>query len=196
MSKMILVLINGHAGVGKDTFVNLCRQISAERDCEVMNLHRSDAPKAALTSLGWDNTKDEETRTLLKNIIDWMEPRGLLNMYLNNQIEAAESVFADKDLLMFYHVRDPEIMYSLMEMYVHHKHIKPISVLIQRDLPQPKEPSDWWGDLENADYTVSIRLPEDNMEQTQGIARDFVDFLLEEDWEVVTRKEIESWQKQ
>lgn len=196
MNKTILILINGHAGVGKDTFVDLCRQFAVKRDCEVMNLHRSDAPKAALTSLGWDGAKDEETRTLLKNIIDWMEPRGLLNMYLNNQIEAAESVFADKDLLMFYHVRDPEVMYSLMEMYVHHKNIKPVSVLIQRNIAQPKEPNDWWGDLENADYMMSLRLPENNMKITQEIAEEFVDFMLKGDWEVVMRKEIESWQKQ
>lgn len=194
MSKTILVLINGHAGVGKDTFVDLCRQVSAKKDCEVMNLHRSDAPKAALTSLGWDNEKDEDTRTLLKNIIDWMESRGLLNTYLENQIEAAKSVFADKDLLMFYHVRDPEVMYSLMNKYVHYENVKPISVLIQRNLPEAKEPSDWWGDLENADYTVHVRLPENDMGRTQDIAADFVDFLLEESWEVVTREEMQSWQ--
>ena len=191
MSKTILVLINGHAGVGKDTFVDLCRQVLAKKDCEVMNLHRSDAPKAALTSLGWDNVKDEETRTLLKNIIDWMELKGLLNSYLENQIEAAKSVFADKDLLMFYHVRDPEVMYSLMNKYVHYENVKPISVLIQRNLPEAKEPSDWWGDLENANYTMHVRLPENDMERTQDIAEVFVDFLLEEDWEVLTRKEME-----
>lgn len=188
MNKTILVLLNGHAGVGKDTFVELCRKSATSKDCEVMNLHRSDAPKAALTSLGWDGKKDEETRTLLKNIIDWMEPRGLLDRYLQTQLESANSVFADKDLIMFYHVRDPEVMYSLINRYLG-TNIQTISVLIQRELSEPAEPLDWWGDLENADYMMRIQLPPDDMSITTEIAKQFTDFLLDE--EFITAKQEE-----
>ena len=194
MNKTILVLINGHAGVGKDTFVDLCRQFAAKRDCEVMNLHRSDAPKAALTSLGWDGVKDGETRAVLKDIIDWMEPKGLLNKYLETQVEAAKSVFADKDLMIFYHVRDPEIMYALIEHYIGTE-LQPISVLIRRDLNQPAEPSDWWGDLENADYMVSIQLPPRDMSITAEIAKQFTDFLLDEKFIVVKQEEYQNEHK-
>lgn len=188
MNKTILVLVNGHAGVGKDTFVDFCRQFAAQRNCEVMNLHRSDAPKAALTSLGWDGVKDEETRTLLKDTIDWMESKGLLNRYLETQIEAAKSVFADKDLLMFYHVRDPEVMYSLIDHYLG-TDIQPISLLIKRKLDQPAEPDEWWGNLENADYMMTAWLPSNDLVRTEEIAQECVDFLLNEEFIIVKQEE-------
>lgn len=188
MNKTILVLINGHAGVGKDTFVELCRQVATSKDCEVMNLHRSDAPKAALTSLGWDGIKDEETRTLLKHMIDWMESKTLLNKYLETQIEAANFVFADKDLLMFYHVRDPEVMYSLIDHYLDTE-VQPISLLVKRDLEEFAEPNEWWGNLENADYMMTIMLPPNDLERTKEIAEECVNFLLNEEFIVVKQKE-------
>lgn len=188
MNKTILVLINGHAGVGKDTFVELCRQVATSRNCEVMNLHRSDAPKAALTSLGWDGVKDEETRTLLKHMIDWMESKTLLNKYLETQIEAANFVFADKDLLMFYHVRDPEVMYSLIDHYLDTE-VQPISLLVKRDLEEFAEPNEWWGNLENADYMMAIMLPPNDLERTKEIAEECVNFLLNEEFIVVKQKE-------
>lgn len=188
MNKTILVLLNGHAGVGKDTFVAFCRDYANKHNCEVMNLHRSDAPKAALTSLGWDSEKDEETRTLLKNIIDWMEPRGLLDRYLQTQLEAAKSVFADKDLMVFYHVRDPEVMYALIDRYLN-TDILPISVLIKRELNRPAEPLDWWGDLENADYMLTITLPPDDINMVADIAAQYMNFLLNEEFIVVKQEE-------
>lgn len=187
MNKTILVLINGHAGVGKDTFVDLCRQYATSKGCKIMNLHRSDAPKAALTTLGWDGEKDEETRTLLKNIIDWMEPRELLDKFLSNQIAAAKSVFADEDLIIFYHVRDPEIMYALIDRYIG-SDIVPVSVLIKRPLSVPAEPADWWGDLENAEYMLTINLPLNDMETTKHIAAQYMDFLLNEEFVVVKQE--------
>ena len=69
MNKTILVLINGHAGVGKDTFVGFCKDYAEkEKSCRVYNIHRSDAPKMALKSLGWSGEKDEDARNYLDGV--------------------------------------------------------------------------------------------------------------------------------
>ena len=192
MNKTILVFINGHAGVGKDTFVNFCKEYAeANKSCKVYNIHRSDAPKMALHTLGWSGEKDTETRILLKDMVDFMEHKGLLNKYLDDQLKTARAINT-ADVIVFYHVRDPEVMYDLMDIYIERDDVKPVSMLIKRDLKQPKEPNGWWGDLENADYTISVKLPDDDLEASEIAASQLVDFLLNEEWKTVKQEEA-SW---
>lgn len=190
MNKTILVLINGHAGVGKDTFVDFCKNYAEkEKSCRVYNIHRSDAPKKVLQAVGWDGEKDAESRILLKRMVDFMENKGILDRYLDTQIMAAK-VSVNRNSILFYHVRDPEIIYSLMDKYIDEAGVKPISLLLKRDIDKPAEPNDWWGNLENGDYTMSIQLPPDDLECTEGIAKHLVDFLVDTEWNVTeNRKE-------
>lgn len=189
MNRTILVLINGHAGVGKDTFVNFCEKYAEkEKPCKVYNIHRSDAPKRALYTLGWNGEKGEDTRKLLKDMVDFMEKKGLLNQYLDNYIGFSK-VTNSCDLIIFYHVRDPEVIYSLMEKYVDNPAIRPVSLLVKRDTEKPAEPNDWWGDLEKAEYTMTVQLPSQDLDISRKIAETFVDFLLDEEWEVIEQEE-------
>ncbi len=190
MSKTILVFINGHAGVGKDTFVNFCRNYAGkEKLCKVYNIHRSDAPKMALHSLGWKGEKDTETRELLKQMVDFMENKGLLNRYLEESIRSSKATNSC-DAIIFYHVRDPEIMYELMDKYIDTDGVNPISLLVKRDIEMPNEPNEWWGNLENAEYQMTLQLS-NNIESSKKAAKGFVDFLLYEDWKVVRQEERE-----
>ena len=183
MNKLILVFINGHAGVGKDTFVRFCRKYAESQKCRTYNIHRSDAPKMALQTLGWNGEKDTETRELLKTMVDYMESKNLLNKYLDSQIQSAVTL-SSTDVIIFYHVRDPQVMYNLMGRYIAKEGIKPISVLIKRNQRKSQEPDEWWGDVENGDYTMTVQLPDDDMTTTEKLAWEFVDFLLGEDWYV------------
>lgn len=186
MPRVTLVLINGHAGVGKDTFVTFCKEYAElEGNTKVYNIHRSDYPKIALQTLGWDGEKDEETRALLKHMVDYMELKGLLDEYLQEQIFASTRVNPrTNDIIIFYHVRDPEVMYNLLDEYLENQFARPISVLIQRDLNKNNEPNDWWGDLENADYCMTVKLPNNSFDDMRELAKEFVDFLLNEDWKI------------
>lgn len=189
MSNVVLAFINGHAGVGKDTFVRFCREYAEEKGlCRVYNIHRSDAPKIALQNLGWNGEKDIETRDLLKHMVDFMESKGLLDKYLNANILAARRTNTC-DSIVFYHVRDPEVMYGLMDDYMELKNVRPISLLIQRDIEHPAEPDEWWGNLENGDYTVTIELPKNDLHITRDLAENFVEFLLSPAWEVRKQEE-------
>lgn len=189
MNKTILVLINGHAGVGKDTFVGFCKDYAEkEKSCRVYNVHRSDAPKMALQTLGWNGEKDEDTRKLLKEMVDFMEKKDLLNQYLDTHLKSLR-VMNSCDSIMFYHVRDPEVMYSLMEKYIDNPIIRPISLLVKRDIEKPAEPNDWWGDLEKAEYTMTVQLPNQDFDTSRKIAETFVDFLIDGEWKVVRQEE-------
>lgn len=189
MNKTILVFINGHAGVGKDTFVGFCKDYAEkEKSCRVYNVHRSDAPKMALQTLGWSGEKDEDTRKLLKEMVDFMEKKELLNQYLDTHLKSLRAMNSC-DSIMFYHVRDPEIMYSLMEKYTDNPMIRPISLLVKRDIEKPAEPNDWWGDLEKAEYTMTVQLPSQDLDTSRMIAEVFVNFLIDGEWKVVRQEE-------
>ena len=186
----ILVLINGHAGVGKDTFAGFCRDYAeSKKDCRVYNIHRSDAPKVALQNLGWNGEKDTETRDLLKHMVDFMESKGLLDRYLQENIKTARTI-NNCPTIIFYHVRDPEVMYRLMDEYIDTDGVKPISLLVKRDIETPNEPDEWWGNLENAEYQMTLQLS-NNIESSEEAAKGFVDFLLDEGW-IVIRQEDEN----
>lgn len=183
MNRCILVFINGRAGVGKDTFFNFCKEYAEDEYlCRCYNIHRSDAPKVAMKSLGWDGVKDEESRSLLKHMVDFMEGKGLLDEYLHTQIKSAKSVNRD-DVIVFYHVRDPEVMYDLIDEYLTTGEATPISLLVKRDI-ENNEPAEWWGNLEEGDYMMGLEL-ENGLENSKEAAECFVDFLLNEKWTVV-----------
>lgn len=189
MNKTVLVLINGHAGVGKDTFARFCQEYAeAEKSCKVYNIHRSDAPKVALHDLGWNGEKDTETRDLLKHMVDFMESKGLLARYLRIHIKTAKEMALNNDIIIFYHVRDPEVMYALMDEYIDTDGVEPISLLVKRDIDKPEEPDEWWGNLENAEYQMTLELS-NSLESSKAAAKGFVDFLLDEEWEVVKQEE-------
>lgn len=186
MNNQIIVFINGHAGVGKDTFVKYCTPYAWERNCFVYNFHRSDEPKKAMKMIGWDGEKDEESRTLLKEMVDYMESRGTLNRILDKKLASASQQF--EQFIIFYHVRDPEVMYGLMDEYIDRENVRPISLLVKRSLPHPEEPNDWW-DIEGAEYTMTLQLPENDLEKTQEAAVAFIDFLLDSNFKVVKQED-------
>lgn len=187
MGKTVLVLINGHAGVGKDTFVRYCKEYAeSENICKVYNIHRSDAPKMALKSIGWTGDKDEETRDLLKHMVDYMELKDLLNPYLDDQLKYCRLVCYNS--ILFYHVRDPEVMYRLIDKYIESNDVRPISLLLKRDIERKQEPNDWWGDLENADYMMTLNLETNNFSKMSEAAAAFVEFLQLYDWKIVKQE--------
>lgn len=181
MNKVILVLINGRAGVGKDTFVELCKSY-ANKDCDncvVCNVHRSDIAKQMLRAFtDWDGTKDEDTRTILKQITDFLEKKDYLTKRLDFMLSNAKRM--NKSVVLFYHVREPKVIYSLMDRYMN-TDIFPLSLLVKRDTPN-QEPG-WW-DIESADYCMTLNLPIDDLECTKNCAKGFMDFVINNTWTV------------
>lgn len=66
INKNIAIIINGNAGSGKTTFVNLCSQINSK----VMNYSSVAYVKDVARFCGWDGKKDEKDRKFLSSLKD------------------------------------------------------------------------------------------------------------------------------
>lgn len=137
----ILVLINGISGSGKDTFVDSAPYLH-------INMHRSDPFKELLTGIGWDGTRDEKSRTVLKYFVDIGEKSGFNKEALCRKLIGAElmnsNIFEPIEVF-FYHVRDIEIIKQLKEDKELQGYANGIySLLIHRDSVKPTEPNEWY----------------------------------------------------
>lgn len=186
MGKTVLVLINGHAGVGKDTFATMCGDYAKQEyaPCGFVNIHRSDLPKQALRIMGWNGVKDEESRSLLKTLVDWMESKGEMYQYLYRTLRG----LWDDYNIVFYHVRDPQVMYSIIDRYLNDDTVRPISLLVKRDT-ENQEPADWWDDPENGDYMMTLEIKTGEWDGMRKAAKAFVDFVLSTNWKIEKKED-------
>ena len=96
MSKVIV--INGMGGVGKSTFVSLCREI----DPRVIETSTIDFVKEVALQAGWDGVKDEDGRRLLSDIKDALERYDDVP---NKKID--EFIQSHPDNIIFVNAREP-----------------------------------------------------------------------------------------
>lgn len=168
-----VVLINGKAGVGKDTFVKYCKGFVDENNLDVVveNLHRSDLPKKALKSIGWDGNKTPEARELLVKLTDFGENFGMTYDYLIDSLSVLEE---KKFKLVFYHVRDPKTISELRKRLNRWRlNVWPMTMLITR-CTEDIEP-DIWG-IRNYDYDFKLEL--NSLEESKTSAEFFVTSIM------------------
>lgn len=138
MEKKVLVLINGKAGSGKDTFVKFCQEIAkvSHSFIPIVNIHRSDNAKNILRSMGWNGMKTEKIRTLLADLVDFGEETGYNNKELFDSISRLGGV-------IFYHVRDPKTIAEIEEHYWFQENVHCLSLLVTRNSVTEEEPDRW-----------------------------------------------------
>lgn len=166
----LVILINGRAGVGKDTFVNYCKEHCAKQYPQVHfeNLHRSDLPKKALKLIGWDGNKDPESRTVLKWLVDFGEKYGMTYNYLTDILS---TIGGNEFNIVFYHVRDPKSIEVLKDRLMKYRlNVIAASLLIQRDTEDLE--SDDWG-IESYEYDFREKL--NCLEESKKLAGIFMD---------------------
>lgn len=95
-------IINGGAGVGKDTFVEMCGLYT-----EVLNYSSVDKVKEIARLAGWDGSKDEKSRKFLSDLkvltseyndMPFNAMQLMVNFFMRNNIYK----------VMFLHIREPE----------------------------------------------------------------------------------------
>lgn len=168
-----IVIINGKAGVGKDTFVNYCKEFVNNNNLDVIveNLHRSDLPKKALKLVGWDGNKTFEARELLVKLTDFGENFGMTYDYLIDSLSVLEE---DKIKLVFYHVRDPKSIEKLKNHLQRWRfNVWTMALLITR-YAEDIEP-DRWG-IENYNYDFTLEL--NTLERSKASAEAFVTSII------------------
>lgn len=121
-----VIIINGSGGVGKDEFVNICKKLleKTSNSIIVKNISSVDNVKKAAKILGWDGKKNEEDRKFLSDLKDLSTKynNGPTSYMFEKYLESLEIANRDRSvgfhshIIIFYHIREPEEIKSLVEI--------------------------------------------------------------------------------
>ena len=165
-----IVIINGGAGVGKSTFVNICKKYLKVSEASTVDL----AKKAASILVGYNNEKDEITRKMLSDLKIVADNYNNNNMkYLCNRIE--EFYKNDAEILFLY-IREPKDIqyisckYNVKTLLIKNSTVNPINSNI--------------GDASVENYQYDYEIFNNGIEDFEKEANNFIDWLndMEEKW--------------
>lgn len=143
----ILVVINGESSSGKDTFVELFREMYP---LPVANIHSSDSAKKYLKCLGWNGEKTEGSRNYLADLIEMEERHGYI--VPEKLSEALKSHI--NWCVVFYHQRNPQTIQKIKKLLKKDNNVSVTTLLIKR--PQKtKNEIDRWG-IEKYGYDTIV----------------------------------------
>lgn len=140
-------IINGAAGVGKDTFVEIAKYyIFINTSLPTYNISSVDNVKTAAKILGWDGEKDAIGRKFLSDLKDLstINYQGPYNYMLNQVNSKTKGIF-------FLHVREPHEIKYFVDNYS--EIVK--TILIKRDNIETFE-NHADKNVDNYDYDIII----------------------------------------
>lgn len=164
-----LIVINGFAGSGKDTFCRYCGDYLYRKDKTTWIKHSSNFSKTVLYSMGWDGKKTPETRKLLADIVAFGEITGSNLKDLFRFVDKNEKLD-----IIFYHERNPKEIQKIVDYYKCSQNITVLTVFINRKVNEIEE--DRWN-IRNFGYDVTI-MNDETLEDLEKCAKYFCDFWL------------------
>lgn len=188
-----VVIINGKPQSGKDTFCKYAQgYCDDDESANTLIISSVDPLKEMLTQLGWDGTKTDKIRDMLMDMKQlWVQNQDGPTMFLFNNILEFHKACTGEDNIVFVHIREPEEIKKLVNALIGFESmgIDVISLLVIRkggdDTPnQPAETrrSDDEALINSYEYDVTINNDEDLI-KLQELAAEFVDKLLEDEYE-------------
>lgn len=188
-----VVIINGKPQSGKDTFCKYAQgYCDDDESANTLIISSVDPLKEMLTQLGWDGTKTDKIRDMLMDMKQlWIQNQDGPTMFLFNNILEFHKACTGEDNIVFVHIREPEEIKKLVNALTGFESmgIDVISLLVIRrggeDTPnQPAETrrSDDEALINSYKYDVTINNDEDLI-KLQELAAEFVDKLLEDEYE-------------
>ena len=188
-----VVIINGKPQSGKDTFCKYAQgYCDDDESANTLIISSVDPLKEMLTQLGWDGTKTDKIRDMLMDMKQlWVQNQDGPTMFLFNNILKFHKACTGEDNIVFVHIREPEEIKKLVNALTGFESmgIDVISLLVIResgeDTPnQPAETrrSDDEALINSYEYDVTINNDEDLI-KLQELAAEFVDKLLEDEYE-------------
>lgn len=188
-----VVIINGKPQSGKDTFCKYAQgYCDDDESANTLIISSVDPLKEMLTQLGWDGTKTDKIRDMLMDMKQlWIQNQDGPTMFLFNNILEFHKACTGEDNIVFVHIREPEEIKKLVNALTGFESmgIDVISLLVIRkggeDTPnQPTETrrSDDEALINGYEYDVTINNDEDLI-KLQELAAEFVDKLLEDEYE-------------
>ena len=160
-----IVIINGSGGVGKDTFVDFCKEF-----VNVKNISSVDKVKeAAKILVNWNGEKDDKSRKLL---VDLKQLSIDYNDYPAKYIQEEAKKFKEdsNEQIMFVHIREIEEIKKIKKL-VNAKTLLITSNRVKKILTNTSD-----ANVENYEYDYYIKN-DGTMEELRLKAKDFVNKL-------------------
>lgn len=176
---MKIVIINGKAGCGKDTFVTMCRDILGIT--KILNVSTVDYVKEVAEYCGWDGTKTPENRKFLSDLKDVLTQWDDVPLKkVCQEITTWQHLWIasgeyDK-AVVFIHCREPkEIKKLCKELSI----CNPITLLIRRGAAESVEQMNH-ADNEVLNYEYDYTIPNNgSLSELRARAEEFLRGCLE-----------------
>ena len=140
---MNVIVVNGKAGVGKDTFVEYAQEWLRENHLKSSNISTITPIKYHGSYLGWNGIKDEKGRQFLSDLKKLSMRYDGPTRYIDDKIKSSNhDVF-------FVHIREPEESDKLKKLYP-----SLVTIRVDRDVPTFNNDSDKHVDEYSYDYIV------------------------------------------
>lgn len=174
---MKIIIINGQGGVGKDTFVEMCRKINSF----VHNVSTIDPIKSIASKVGWKGGKTQRDRKFLSDLKD------LLTQYNDYSFKQTEKYIRDclwdfhyynistKDLIFFIHCREPEEINRWVK-----EHDARTLIIRRRDV-EKKYDNHADNNVLTIPYNYTI-YNEEGLEDLEEQAKKFLEMIGKEGW--------------
>lgn len=173
---MHVVIINGKAGVGKDAFVEMCKDVLSAACC--LNISTVDFVKEVAAYCGWDGAKTPESRKFLSDLkrilTEWNE---VPLKKICQEVRAWQGIWIGSGdyhkAVVFIHCREPKEIDKLV--YQFHQY-NPVTLLIRREAAESVEQiNDSDNSVLNYSYNYVVRNEgtlDDLMESARVFLRD------------------------
>lgn len=172
---MKIVIINGEARVGKDSFVHFCSQIEPY---QIYNLSIIDAVKTAAAVFDWDRKdKSESARRFLSDLKDsWARFNDGPYKTIEQRIKLIKALNEEKEsnILIFIHSREPEDIQRFVQDY------NAQTLLIRRAAVEGPHQNHADADVYEWNYDWIIENNGD-LEELKESARSFIEEFMKED---------------
>ena len=173
---MNVIIINGSAESGKDTFVELFRQINLARKTCIYNISTIDKVKEIFKIMGWNGEKDEKSRKALSDLkklfVDYNDgPFENTVERIDNQHDFVKKKLRGYDIFFFVHCREPEEIQKFVDYY---GNVATTLLITRRDVNEYENSSD--KNVSNFNYDYVIKN-DGSLKDLENLAKFFYNWL-------------------
>lgn len=161
-----IFVINGEAGCGKDTFVELCQKLTDKT--VIWNVSMVDKVKEIAKACGWDGEKTPKARKFLSDLKDLCDDFN--QMSYRSIEESIERFCEDKDAeVLFIHAREPKDIERICDEF------GAFSLLVTREGYQTTASNHADANVYAFDYDYHVKNPGDSLTNYEKKAELFLD---------------------
>ena len=161
-----VIVINGNGGVGKDAFIDCCREFSNH----IYTISTVDFVKEIATECGWDGTTTPENRKFLSDLKDLLENWGNVpNKEVENYIYLTSLIekLCNYPSYVFVHAREPHNIQYYKDKY------NAITILVTN--PRIEQVTSNHADMEVYDFAYDYIIDNNgDLEQLKESAETFM----------------------